>query len=189
MKAVKTLLCLAALATGACGGSSDATNTGPAGGSAVPGSVAGAPSGVKVVAHETLLTFLPNLPGWTKGEPQGETDTASSVSRVQVNYDMRGSSLSIEIMDSSMDSDVLAIVREITKPGHSKTSPIGYEKSTTVAGFPANEEWSAEAKNGTVSVLVADRFTVGVTGNSMPDVEAIRKIAEAIDLKKLAALR
>ena len=40
-----------------------------------------------------------------------------------------------------------------------------------------------------VGVLVEGRFTIAVTGSYVPDIATLRKVAEAIDLKKLAALK
>lgn len=156
-----------------------------------------APS-VKVIPHEQLLALLPDLPGWTKGAtPQGTTDPAEAVSRVQVDYEPSGadkaSRLSIEIMDTTMNANILGPLRTSLKAKGSVTTGTSSVPITTtvteVGGFPAVTEWTPEAKNGTLTVLVADRFTVGLTGNYISGTEQLRAVAAAMDLKKLAALK
>ena len=148
-------------------------------------------SKAKVVPHEKLLELLPALPGWTRGVPQGTTDTDEAVSRVQVDYNQGQGigGLSIEIMDTTMNADILGPLTELLKANRTETVAAGTRKVTTVAGYPATEEWTPEAGNGVISVLVADRFVIGVTGNSVGDVSVLRKVCDAIDVKKLAALK
>jgi hypothetical protein len=178
----RALVAMLVLVTAACGGSQDAP---PATAQAPAASAGSGP--VSVVPHASLEALLPALPGWTRGEPKGETDRAESVSRVTVDYERPGSTMSIEIMDTSKNENVLAVMRStLASP---QPSPGTTVAKTTVGGFPAVEEWTAEAKNGVISVLVAERFTVGVTGSSVPDLATIRAVAEAIDLQKLAALK
>ena len=141
------------------------------------------PAGVRVVPHQTLESLLPNLPGWQRGEPQGETDTAESVSRVTVDYEKGPIRLSFEFMDSSMNDAMLAMIKEAIK-GQDRAM-----KPTTLAGFPGAEEWTNESHQGTVHILVAGRFMVAVTGEGVADLATIRKAVEAIDLKKMAALK
>lgn len=60
-----------------------------------------------------------------------------------------------------------------------------------VNGFPAKQEWSSEQgeNNGTLGVLLSGRFTVAITGNSLANAQVMKWAANAIDLKKLAALK
>lgn len=151
-------------------------------------------SSAKVVPHETLLEFLPNLTGWSQERaPQGETDTTEGVSRVQVTYAQQGGigGISIEIMDTSGNNNILGPLREFIKANRTERSGGGAIETTPVQvlGFPGQQEWTPEAKNGTLSVLVADRFTVGITGNSLANADVMKTTAEAIDLKKLASLK
>src|SRR6185295_2811064 len=117
-----------------CSGSSDAPRS----------------SGLKVVPHEKLLEFLPALDGWSKrSEPQGTTDTAEGVSRVQVDYEPSGpdksSALSIEIMDTTMNPNMLAPLKEFIKANREQKSGDRELIMTTspveVSGFRGQQEW------------------------------------------------
>ena len=166
-------LCAAALITlVSCSSSSDSSSDTAAAGS-------GAASGIKVVPHETLQTFLPTLPGWTRGELKGETEAADGIARAQAEYEKPGSALTVTIMDTSMNRDLLAQMND-PSPGFSKT---------TVSGYPGVQEWTDAAKSGDVQILVGGRFNVSINGNAMPDLATLRAVFDAIDLKKLAALK
>lgn len=193
---IKRLACACAvlLFASGCGRSSDtqpaADQTGKAVEQAVKDMASGTPSNVKVVPFESLQALLPDLPGWTKGEPKGETETVGvSISRVQVDYEKGDSTLSFELMDSSMNQALLAPMAALVKTGISERTSDGYKKGTTVGGLPGTEEWTSTSKRGVVTVIAGGRFFATVTGEGVPDIETVRKAVEAIDLKKLAALK
>ena len=135
---------------------------------------------------------MPSMAGWTRDTPpKGETDTEQGVSRVQADYSQPGGmgGISVEIMDVSTNATMLEPFRQALRiQGVEKTST-GTKKATTVAGFPATEEWTPEPTNGVVAVLVADRFAVTVTGSTVGTVAVIYKVLDSIDLKKMAALK
>jgi hypothetical protein len=195
MKSVRLLvgLCLA-LAGVACGGASGDSTANGAGAPAAAGSSGSSGSGSRVVPHEKLAELLPNIPGFTReSEVKGTTDTDENVSRVQLEYIQDGggtAGLSVEMMDVAANAVMLAPIKELLKvQGTRRTVADTEEKVTTVAGYPAAQEWTPQANNGSVSVLVADRFVIKVTGSSVANVDVISKAVEAIDLKKIAALK
>jgi hypothetical protein len=151
----------------------------------------GQASAPRTVPHETLKAFLPTLPGWTRGEIHGETsnDMGISISRVQADYEKSGSTLSFEIMDSSAFPAITAPFLIAAKSGMVEQTADGYTKGVMVSGFPAIETWTPSAKNGELGLLVAGRYLVKVNGNSVPDIETIRSAINAVDLKKLAAVK
>lgn len=63
-----------------------------------------------------------------------------------------------------------------------------YEKSTTVKGFRALEKYDRSNKSGELSVLVAGRFSVEVSGNQVT-MDAIKGTFDKIDLGKLEAMK
>jgi hypothetical protein len=154
-------------------------------------------SGPTVVPHDRLLAFLPVLDGWQQEQaPQGETDATEGYSRVQVSYaqDSGMGGISVEIVDTTKNPDMLRPLVEFIKANRvdqtgDPTAPVAVTP-LKVVGFPAQQEWQPHqgANNGSLSILVADRFTVGITGDSLKGAEVMTWAAERIDLKKLAAL-
>jgi hypothetical protein len=152
---------------------------------AVPAAAMGSQA-CRVTPHRTLETFLPVMPGWTRGDPVSETDTVESVSRTTVDYDRDVSTISVEIMDSCRNPDVLGPLTTALKQGVPVTRGTT-TKSLAVQGFPACEEWTAEAGNGEVHVLVGGRFMVKVTG-ATTDLRTLENTPNLMALQRLAAL-
>ena len=142
------------------------------------------------VSHQQLEALLPSLPKeFSRGTPNGETDTQEAVSRTTVDYENRATAavISVELMDTCRNSDMLSQLREFLKTGPPATPGTAF-RSVPVQGFPAYEEWTAPSKHTEIHVLVADRFMVKVTGD-LVDLGQVQNAAQAIDFKKLAALR
>jgi len=143
-----------------------------------------------VPADPRLEALLPVLPGFTRGRPTSETDTQEKVSRTTVDYEDRSGGaavVSIELMDSCRNVDMLSQFREYLKSGPPATPGTTF-RSVAMSGFPAYEEWTAESKHTEIHILVADRFMVKVTGD-LVGLDVVRTAAKAIDLQKLAALK
>ena len=139
------------------------------------------------VPGATLEQFYPTMPGWTRGEPSSETDPQEAVSRTTVDFDRKLETISVELMDSCRSPYVLQIVRDLMKqlpPATAGTT----QRYTTVNGFPAYEEFTAESGHGEIHVLVADRFMVKVTAetSSLP---TLQNAANQIPMQKLAAVK
>jgi hypothetical protein len=73
--------------------------------------------------------------------------------------------------------------------GYSKESTDGFEKSTTVAGYPAFEKWDKGDHNGELTVFVNQRFVVELEGTGLTDNKELQAFLARTDLKKLAALK
>jgi hypothetical protein len=139
------------------------------------------------VPGTNLEKFYPVMPGWTRGMPQSETDQAESVSRTTVDFDRNTETISVELMDSCRSADVLQLLRETLKtlpPATRGTT----QRHTTVNGFPAYEEFTAESGHGEIHVLVADRFMVKVTAETS-DLRTLQNAAQLVPMSALAALK
>ena len=94
------------------------------------------------------------------------------------------------MMDVASNLDMLGPLKALLKSTATKTDAIGTtQKVITIGSHVATEEWTPAAGNGTVSVLVGDRFIVTVTGSTVANVGVIHKVVESIDLTKVAALK
>lgn len=141
------------------------------------------------VFHSELEALLPVLPGFGRNRPVGETDNLEAVSRTTVDYEgPEAAVISIELMDSCRNPDMLSQLKEFLTTGAPATRGTTM-RSLPVRGFPAYGEWTAESRHGEVHVLVADRFMVKVTGDLVESLKVVEGAASAIDLQKLAALK
>jgi hypothetical protein len=175
------------IAVSACGGAGSGGTAGQSG-AAASAAGSGPAAGLTLVPHTTLETFLPALPGWTfEYQPRGDTDTAEGYARVQVNYVRGESGMSIEIVDTMKNPNILDPL-PATLASDAAAQQAGLTR-TTVGGFPGVEEWTPEPRNGEVTVLVADRFVAKAVGSTVPDLATIRAAVAAVDLKKLAELK
>ncbi len=64
----------------------------------------------------------------------------------------------------------------------------GYEKTTEYKGYKAFEKYNYENKDRKLSVIVAERFLVDVSGNGA-SMKTIKKAMSGVDLKKLKKLK
>ena len=142
------------------------------------------------VLHSRLEALLPALPGFGRKQPVGDTDPLEAVSRTTVDYEASTGAavISIELMDSCGNPDMLSQLREFLQQGAPATRGT-VMRSLPIQGFPAYEEWTQESQHGEVHVLVADRFMVKVTGSLVESRAVVEGAAQKIDVKSLAALR
>lgn len=139
------------------------------------------------VPGTTLEQFYPVMPGWTRGVPRSETDTQEAVSRTTADFDRGIETISVELMDSCRNADVLLLIREMLKqfpPGAPGTT----QRHTVVNGFPAYEEFTADSGHGEIHVLVADRFMVKVTVETST-LLTLQNATRLIPMQKLAVAR
>jgi hypothetical protein len=156
-------------------------------GLAAENSTGSPPQACQPVPGTTLEQFYPVMPGWTRGKPTSETDPQESVSRTTVNYERKTETISVELMDSCRSPDVLRMIRETLKQLPPAT-PGTTQRHTTVNGYPAYEEFTAESGHGELHVLVGDRFMVKVTVETS-DLPTLQNAARQIPMQKLAAAR
>jgi hypothetical protein len=69
-----------------------------------------------------------------------------------------------------------------------KESDDGYEKTTKFRGFKAYEKYSKKGKQGSLSLIVVERFLVSVDGQGVT-MKDIQKAMDAVNLKKLARMK
>ncbi len=69
-----------------------------------------------------------------------------------------------------------------------RESEDGYERTTRVAGFPAQESYENTSRSGRLQIMVDSRFMVELSGDGV-EMSTIMDLATAIDLKKLQSLK
>lgn len=139
------------------------------------------------VPGSALEKFYPAMPGWTRGTPSSETDSSESVSRTTVDFDRKTETISVELMDSCRRAEVLQLLQDTLKT-LPPASPGTVQRHTTVNGFPAYEEFTAESGHGEIHVLVAGRFMVKVTAGTS-DLSTLQNATKLVPMAQLAALK
>jgi len=141
----------------------------------------------KPVPGKDLERFYPPMPGWTRGEPSSETDVAEAVSRTTVDFDRKLETISVELMDSCRNPDVLQLIRNVLKEMPPATSGTT-QRYTRVNGFPAYEEFTAMSGHGEIHVLVGDRFLIKVTAETST-LPTLQNSANLIPMQTLADIK
>jgi hypothetical protein len=141
----------------------------------------------KVVDYTELKALIPELSGWKRREPKGETVTMGmSMSRAEADYEKGDQSMSLEILDTNFAQ---ALVMPFTfAASMSQRSDDGYKQAFKVGSSPGWEDWQKDG-HGEIHLLVGNRFVVTTKGNGLPNSEPLKQLAQAVDLSKLASLK
>ncbi len=141
------------------------------------------------VSFRELQTALPEVSGWTMDKPRGERMTAPvAFSQTETRFRNGDQTIEVKIVDSAFNQILVAPWAMFLTTGYEKETDDGYEKSTTIAGNPGFEKWSAQRKDGELNLVVAKRFLVSVEGNGLTDIKQLHDFAAKVDFGKLAAL-
>lgn len=145
---------------------------------------------VPPVSFRVLIGFLPaSVAGLTPGEPEGETASMGEwqFSKASISFSSKdgNTSAEVEIFDYAFIQALYVPYQMMLKMGFNRESTKGYERSTTVAGHTAFEQWEAADKSHEVTVLVADRFIVTCKTRGL-DENVAMKTLESMKLKDLA---
>ena len=141
------------------------------------------------VSFRELQGFLPDISGWEKETPKGESMTAPiKFSQAETVYTKEDARIEVKIVDTAMSRMMTLPYQMFMMAGYSKESDSGYEKATKVGGNPGWEKWDSESKHAEVGVIVGQRFLVTLDGSGT-DVKSVQDVAGKIDLAKLAGLK
>ncbi len=142
------------------------------------------------VPFESLMVFLPEIPGWTRSEPKGESvSTPMAYSRAEARYTMGKSRLTLEIADTALSQLLTAPLAMFLSSGYAERSSDGFKRAMTLKGHPGMEDWNEPSKRGEVTVLVAQRFTIKGTGHDVASIDVVRAAVDTVDIGKLATLK
>ena len=145
---------------------------------------------VTPVPFESLIPFLPEIPGWTRSDPKGESVTTPMAhSRAEARYTRGEARLTLAIADTALSAILTAPLAMFLESGFAERDVDGFKRATKVAGHPGLEDWNAPSKRGEVTVLVAERFIVKASAHDVASIDVVRKVVETVDIGKLAALK
>jgi hypothetical protein len=145
------------------------------------------PVWAEVVNFKELLPFVDmKIPGWTmEGKPSGTTLKQGNVmvSEARVSFRAGDQTLEIVIMDFLGKIIPFLAAQQLQMESSEETL-----RTTEVQGFKAIETFRHQEKQGELNISVADRFWVKLDGEGIDNLEVLKKVAQQMDLKKLATL-
>lgn len=155
------------------------------------GGALGGPNRVATVDFNTLQGMLPAaLPGMKRTSASGENQGALGVKTSSAKADYRaddGSTVHVEIADISGVSGLMDLAGSLIQNTTSQ-SDRGFERDVVLAGRSVHEKYDAPDKRGELSVVVAKRFSVDLTGSGV-DMKSLEQSLTQIDLSRLESMK
>jgi hypothetical protein len=155
------------------------------------GGAMGGPHRVDTVDFKTLEGMLPpSLPGMKRTQAQGENQGAVGVktSSAKAEYaDSNGAGVHIEIADISGVSGLMDLAGGLIQNTTSE-SDSGYEKDVAIGGRTVHEKYDARNKQGDLSIVLAKRFSVDISGNGV-GMSSLEQSLGQIDLARLESMK
>ncbi len=146
---------------------------------------------IETLAPDRIKAFLPQkLGGKARSAVSAERTGAMGmqISTAEATYeDQGGNGLRVEITDMGLAKGVMALAGWIGVEKESITET-GFDKTYRKGKAFVHEQWNKQASSGEYAIIVGDRFSVKVSGNSK-DISALKDAAGSIDLDGLAALK
>ena len=110
-----------------------------------------------------------------------EADAALGIKTSSAEVDFAGdgnSRINVSIKDASALSGLAGLAEMV----NSQTSEQGgsYERSENLSGHNLHEKWDASSRHGELSLIVAKRFGVDVTGDNV-DMDALKRTLAQVD--------
>lgn len=145
---------------------------------------------IEAVDFNILKDLLPDVSGWTKENPRGFQSSYGdfSVSVAEATYVKGESKIEAVLMDSIGRQEALGGFKMMVEMKFSVQDENHSVKTFNYNGYPATEEYNFKQKNGTLQVLVANRFLVILRGRNIENTEVLKAFFNNFDLKKLESL-
>lgn len=144
-----------------------------------------------VVDFRELKALLPaELPGFKRTSASGEKSGAMgmTISFAEGRYEAGEGAIGIKMSDYGGTGFATMMAAGWSMQEIDRETETGFERTTTIGGHKAKEQFDTASQDGSTEILVAGRFLVEVTGNGVT-AEALKAAVEKIDLAKLAALK
>ena len=155
------------------------------------GGALGGPHRAAPVDFKTLSDLLPtSLEGMKRTSAEGSARGAIGIkttSAVADYADAHGATVHLEIADLTGISGLMDLANNLVQNTTSQ-SDAGYERDVTLNGRSGHEKYDAPGKKGEISMQVAKRFTVDLTGEGL-EMAALEKAYNEIDVSRLEAMK
>ena len=144
----------------------------------------------KVVGWRDLVPFLPDeIAGFTAvDELDGRTTkmAGAKITEAERRYKLGNARASIKLMDASAVPTMQQAATYFNLVDEDSSD--GFKKPAKVKGHPGSIEWAKKRKKSSLNAYIGNRFLLTVDVRDTPDDMAAFKIAEAMEIAKLANL-
>ncbi|HEY0747608.1 MAG TPA: YIP1 family protein [Steroidobacteraceae bacterium] len=158
--------------------------------SALGGALAG-DHRVEVVDFKSLTALLPpDLPGMRRTDSRGETQAAIGVKTASATGTYQGdngAAMHIEITDLSAVSGLIGLAGALEQESTSQ-SDTGFERNASIGGRSVHEKYDSRARHGELTVMLAKRFQVELTGDGV-DISTLEQALGHMDLGRLESMK
>lgn len=144
---------------------------------------------VEPVSFKELINYLPDMPtNWSATEPKGETTSFGeySITNVKRTYSKGDKEIEVTIFDWAYNTGLYAPF--LISAEFSQETTEGYNKGIKIGDTPGREEYNYSEGNGSLSLLLEQRFFIQIEGNNLEDSAELRQWWQKIDSKSLAQL-
>ena len=144
---------------------------------------------LKPVDPAKLQALLPaSLSGFNRTEISSSGANAGGIggAEAEATYMSGDQSIHLKVSDLAA-AGAIAALGSAFNVQHDEQTATGYEKTHTENGRMTSEKWDNSGKNGSYSVLVANRFNVEAEGNP-GSVDALKAAVAAVDPDKVQTL-
>jgi hypothetical protein len=142
---------------------------------------------VEVIEQQELKKMLPNrLAGLKQVASEGEKAGLLGLrySRATAEYESGDAWAEITIIDGGGFAEVInSLADDLNiQLDQEYENETGYQRNTTIGGYPATEQYDREEKSGEASVHVGERFLIHLEAEDISE-KQFQKAVKAIDVK------
>ena len=156
------------------------------------GTALGSGGKVESLPADRIKPFLPaTLDGLQRTQAAAERNAAlgMQLSKATATYsDGSNHTLNLEITDTGSLKGLVGFAAGWGGVEQDSETDTGYEKTYNSGGELVHEKWDRQSQSGEYGVVIADRFTVKVSG-SAPSIDILKHAIATIDTGGLAALK
>jgi len=145
--------------------------------------------GKPLTSTDVLKGFLPASSGGfarTTLEAHSAGADGAGMASAQGDYEKDGRRFSLAVTDLGALAGLTAMASAMNAQTSTETAT-GYEKTSTTGGRLVSEKWDREAKSGSYSVVVGNRFTIEANGEA-DSVDDLKKAVASVDAGRLEGL-
>jgi len=146
---------------------------------------------VEVTDYQKLKDFMPKrLVGMKQEDLSGEKTSAMGFrfSSATATYRDQEREVEVSIADFGGIGVLKATMAAWTNMEYERESDDGYERTTTIAGYPAFENFDRTTGNAELGILVDDRLILSVDAENISEKD-FKRLIEQLDAKKLARVK